>query len=202
MNKNFKLLTVFIFLFSFLILPNFVKAVECLAMDANGNCTKVAGFLDNIKNTACMASGDCTLTDIAGGFIELTKWLIGAIGALALLYFVWGGVQWLTSYGNQQKIQKGREIMLQTVIALAVAFMSYILVSFFVNNVLQAKPEVRVNTNTQYDEPNIVPSSMHCCFNINANPQCQSQLTCPENFNDLGTENCLNYTLCIPILPE
>lgn len=212
---------VFIFLFSFLILPNFVQAVECLAMDSEGNCTKVAGFLDNlntpncvefdqsgqcIKTQTCIADGACSLNDVALGFIELTKFLIGAIGALALLYFIWGGIKWLTSYGNQQKIQQGREIMLQTVIAIIIAFMSYILVSFFVNNLLQVKPEVQVNTNTTYPaEPgqnntdNNNQPSAHCCFNNNPNnPECSLSTTgvCSNNWTDLGAGICQDYAVC------
>ncbi len=138
MNKNKKLFLSFVFLFSFLLAPYFVHAAEPSAEP----------FLDKITNAACMEKGDCTLTDIEEGFVELTKLLIGAIGALALVYFIWGGMQWLTSYGNQQKIQKGRDIMLQTVIALIIAFMSYILVEFFVNDLLQGKQCIQFDNAT------------------------------------------------------
>jgi hypothetical protein len=93
------------------------------------------GFLDFLP-AACIEKGNCSLDDVAQGFVLLTKWLIGSIGALALLYFIWGAIQWMTSYGNQEKIRHGREIMLNTVIALVVAFISFLLVEFFVNSFL------------------------------------------------------------------
>ncbi len=203
---NFKLLTAVVFLFSFLILPNFVEAAKCLAVDASGNCTRYAGFLDEIDNASCMVSGDCTLGDVAQGFTNLTKILIGSIGALALLYFIWGGIKWLTSYGNQQKIQQGRDIMLQTSIALMIAFMSYILVSFFVNNLLPSQTEVQVNTSTSYPaEPGQnngnTQVSTRCCVTQEGAVECEAipiQDNCPAGYNDNGPGNCLNVLMCEP----
>ncbi len=201
---NFKLLTVVVFLFSFLILPNFVQAAECLAVDASGNCTQYAGFLDSLT---CIDKGNCGLKDVAQGFINLTQVLIGSIGALALLYFIWGGIKWLTSYGNQQKIQQGRDIMLQTAIALVIAFMSYIIVSFFINNLLPSQTEVQVNTNTSYPaEPGQNNSNeqvaTHCCVkNLDEQVDCQVipvQNTCPTDYDENGPGNCSNVVMCDP----
>lgn len=112
------------FIFSLLVVPHFVQA----------------GFLDGL---ACVdGKANCSLDDVKTGFITLTKLLIGSVGALALLYFIWGGIQWMTSYGNQQKIQHGRDIMLQTVVALVVAFTSFLLVEFFVNDFLKAESPI------------------------------------------------------------
>ncbi|MCB9803095.1 hypothetical protein H6761_03765 [Candidatus Nomurabacteria bacterium] len=98
-----------------------------------------AGFLDDLS---CIPSGNCGLLDVEFGFVLLTKFLIGSVGALALLYFIWGGIQWLTSYGNLEKVRHGREIMLQTIVAIVIAFLSFILVEFFINDVLQARQPV------------------------------------------------------------
>ncbi len=123
MKKSFQLFLIAIFL----LVPHFVLA---------------AGFLDSLT---CLSNGQCQLRDVEAGLLALIKLMIGAVGALALLYFIWGGVQWLTSYGNQQKIQHGRDIMLQTVIGLIVAFMSFLLVEFFVNDFLGAQPDAQVS---------------------------------------------------------
>lgn len=174
----------FVFLFSFLAVPQFVHA----------------GFLDNIDNVNCMKSGDCTLDDVAEGFVALTELLIGSIGALALVYFIWGGIQWLTSYGNQQKIQKGREIMLQTVIALIIAFMSYILVTFFIDNILQGQvPAVQNGANNSSESTQV--AGTHCCvgFDENNNPECvitAIQSSCLPGYNENGPGDCTNVVMC------
>lgn len=177
----------FVFLFSFLLLPNVIHA---------------EGFLDGLTNSDCMARGNCDLSDIEEAFVALTKLLIGAIGALALVYFVWGGVQWLTSYGNQQKIQKGRDIMLQTVVALIVAFSSYLLVTFFTENVLRGQPMNLPSNATNNNTNNSTDQTNTCCVNYNnGDPICEVSIngTCSNNFQNFGSGDCSNIDMCNPL---
>lgn len=102
-----------------------------------------AGFLDDVAY--CTADGSCNLADIAVGFNSLIRLLLGGFGAAALLYFVWGGIQWLVSGGNLEKVARGRTIMLNTVFAMILAFGSYLVVSFFVNDFLRVKDEYRIS---------------------------------------------------------
>ena len=44
--------------------------------------------------------------------------LIGAL--LAMMYMVWGGVQWVSSGGDKGKIDKAREKITQSVVGLAI----------------------------------------------------------------------------------
>ncbi len=92
-----------------------------------------AGILDNID---CVQSGACQLEDIAAGFVAVINWMLGTIGGVALLYFIWGGIQWLTSMGNPNRVKRGNEIMLGTIFALIITFTSYIILNFFVNDLL------------------------------------------------------------------
>lgn len=92
-----------------------------------------AGILDNID---CVQSGACQLEDIAQGFVEVINWMLGTIGGVALLYFIWGGFQWLTSMGNANRVKRGNEIMLGTIFALIITFTSYLILNFFVNDLL------------------------------------------------------------------
>lgn len=100
-----------------------------------------AGFLDSMS---CINNGQCGLSDIVTGLVNLTQLLLGSMGAFALLYFVWGGIQWLTSGGNADKVNKGRQIMINTFWALVIAFTSFLLLDFFVNDVLNVKEEYRI----------------------------------------------------------
>jgi hypothetical protein len=81
---------------------------------------------------------------VATGFILLTKLLLGTMGAVALLYFVIGGFQWMTSQGNQERVRKGQQTMTNTVIALFIAFTSYLLLNFFVNDILGVKSDYQI----------------------------------------------------------
>jgi len=95
-----------------------------------------AGFLDELGY--CTEAGDCNLSDMALGFSALIRWLLGAMGAVALVLFVWGGIQWLISGGNAERVNRGKDIMMNTVFAIFLAFGSYLIVTFFVNDVLNA----------------------------------------------------------------
>ena len=56
------------------------------------------------------------------------KTVLGVVGGLALLMFVWGGFNWLTSAGNSEKVKKGTEAMVWAGIGLVVTLSSYIIV--------------------------------------------------------------------------
>jgi len=53
--------------------------------------------------------------------------VLGVVGSIALLMFVFGGLTWMTSSGNPEKVKKGRDIIIWSVVGLAVIFMSYAL---------------------------------------------------------------------------
>jgi len=63
---------------------------------------------------------------------QVIKTALGVIGGLALAFMVWGGFQWLTSAGNQEKVSKGTQTMLWAVIGLILTLSSYLLADTFI----------------------------------------------------------------------
>lgn len=59
--------------------------------------------------------------------------ILGVVGAVALLYIVWGGVQWMTSQGNSDKIQKGKDTIVWGILGLVMIFSSYVIITFVMN---------------------------------------------------------------------
>ncbi|MDX9893475.1 MAG: pilin [Patescibacteria group bacterium] len=59
--------------------------------------------------------------------------MLGLVGSLALAVFVLGGFTWVTSAGNEEKIKKGKDMIMWAVFGLAVIFMSYAIVSFVIS---------------------------------------------------------------------
>lgn len=96
------------------------------------------GALDPLPSE-CIDKGNCGLEDIALFLSFFIRVLLGAIGGAALLYFIWGGIQWLISAGNSERVKRGQQIMVNTAMALAITFGSYLLVEFFVNDILATK---------------------------------------------------------------
>lgn len=68
-----------------------------------------------------------------GPFERLAKFLKGRRNLAALLMFVYGGLTWMTSSGSQERVKKGKEIIIWSAIGLIVIFGAYGLVSFIIN---------------------------------------------------------------------
>ena len=58
--------------------------------------------------------------------------LLGLSGSIALLMFVWGGMQWLISGGSAERVKKGKDTIIWAVLGLVVIFTAYTLVSVVV----------------------------------------------------------------------
>ena len=53
------------------------------------------------------------------------------IGSVTLLMFVWGGFLWLTSAGNEERVQKGSQTMLWAAIGVFLVFASYLIMDTY-----------------------------------------------------------------------
>ena len=62
--------------------------------------------------------------------------VLGIVGSLALLMFIFGGLIWMTAAGNEKKVTQGRDILMWAAIGLIVIFISYAAVRFLLREVL------------------------------------------------------------------
>jgi len=56
--------------------------------------------------------------------------ILGIVGSLALAIFIFGGFTWVISAGNEEKIKKGKDMILWATLGLVVIFFSYAMVTF------------------------------------------------------------------------
>ncbi|OGY52121.1 MAG: hypothetical protein A3J59_01070 [Candidatus Buchananbacteria bacterium RIFCSPHIGHO2_02_FULL_56_16] len=63
---------------------------------------------------------------------NVIKALLSVTGSLALAVFIFGGFTWVTSAGNQEKIKKGKDMILWAALGLFIIFASYALVNFVI----------------------------------------------------------------------
>jgi len=66
---------------------------------------------------------------------NIINYVLGVVGSIALIMFIYGGFTWLTSGGSAESIKKGREIIVWAAIGLIVIFLSYGLVKFLILNI-------------------------------------------------------------------
>ncbi len=56
---------------------------------------------------------------------NVIKVFLGVVGAIALIFFIWGGFQMLTSGGNSERVSKGRDTLMWAALGLIIVFGSY-----------------------------------------------------------------------------
>ncbi|MDO8435288.1 MAG: hypothetical protein Q7S89_01240 [bacterium] len=92
-----------------------------------------------LATVAPLAAHAIAIDDPLGGitpiklFASVIRALFGVVGILALVFFIIGGITWLTSGGNPEKIEKGSKTLMWATLGLIAIFMSFLLISFLFN---------------------------------------------------------------------
>jgi hypothetical protein len=125
MKKHF---IIFIFFFSLCLYgaslsPTVVQAIEPLLSDGL------------IKEAEC-SGGNCSLNTFIVLGVNLSNMILGIVGSLTLAMFVYGGVMLVISGGSSERISKGKEIILGSVVGLFIVFGSYMIISFVSTDLL------------------------------------------------------------------
>ena len=68
--------------------------------------------------------------DISAIIGRIIAWVLRFLGVLALVMFIYGGILWMTSGGDEGQIKKGRETLVWAVAGLALVFFSYAILNF------------------------------------------------------------------------
>ena len=58
------------------------------------------------------------------------KGLMGVVGSVALIMFIYGGIMWLISGGNPDQVKKGRQTIIWAVMGLVMIFSAYAILNF------------------------------------------------------------------------
>ena len=66
---------------------------------------------------------------------NIINFILGFVGTIALVLFIYGGFTWMLSAGAPAKVKKGKDIIIWSVIGLFVVFAAYILVRFVIQGV-------------------------------------------------------------------
>jgi hypothetical protein len=78
----------------------------------------------------CRACGNCSANDFILLGINIFNFVLGIVGALALFVFIYGGLLFLLSGGNSDRIEKGKKALIGAVVGLIIVFTSYMIVNF------------------------------------------------------------------------
>lgn len=62
--------------------------------------------------------------------INIARWILGIVGSLSLVMFIYGGFMFLISAGSSESVNKAKQIIVAAVIGLAIVFSSYLIIKF------------------------------------------------------------------------
>lgn len=79
----------------------------------------------------------CLPNDPVGFIQKFYGWGLSLIGLVGLLFLIIGGYHVLTSGGNPQKLQKGKEYIVYSIIGLLLAFFGFVFIEFIAGGVLR-----------------------------------------------------------------
>ena len=86
----------------------------------------------SLENPIAITEGDVS---------QMISQIIGIVllvmGSLAFLVFFVGGVMWITSGGNEDKIKKGSQAMVWATIGIVVIFSSYAIINLILTSLLK-----------------------------------------------------------------
>ncbi len=98
-----------------------------------------AGALQRLDDTAKVAfpgqSPETRAPQVAGTVIQF---FIGILGTFFLVLMVYGGYLWMNARGNEQQVEKAKNVITQAVIGLIVVLSAYAITYFVITNLVNA----------------------------------------------------------------
>ena len=74
--------------------------------------------------------GDYTVNDFIVLAVRVSSWILGIVGSLTLLMFIYGGTMFLISAGSSDKIGEARKIIVAATIGLLIVLASFLIIKF------------------------------------------------------------------------
>jgi len=111
----------------------------CLPTDASLAQSKI---LDNLGSTGkgMGSAGDdgAPIKDLPTTIGSIIRVILTLLGVILLVYFVYGGVLWMTAGGDIEQVKKAKAILEQAIIGVAIVLASYAISEFVISRLVSA----------------------------------------------------------------
>lgn len=91
------------------------------------------------EDFSCIGTGDCQLIDILKLGRAITKFILKYLGVLALIFFIVGGIIWITSSGNPERVKQGKHILVGTLIGVVIVLFAWQIVNLVICAISQGQ---------------------------------------------------------------
>lgn len=105
------------------------KKTPAITCDPGPNYKAPTGILSDLS-VACAKCGSCEIADFFRVGNKITKFILGLSGSVLLLMIIYGGFLMLTSSGNSSMVEKGKKVLVSSLIGLVIVFGAYVAVQF------------------------------------------------------------------------
>ena len=77
-------------------------------------------------------------TDLRTTVANIIKVALGMIGIIALVIVISGGFLWMTSFGDETKVEKAKSMILMGIVGLAIVLTAYAITTFVISQLVNA----------------------------------------------------------------
>ncbi len=103
-----------------------LHVVNPISVHAVTNICEDSSVPQDVKEAAnCFGNGD-----LKNVIVNILNGVIGALGIVAVVFVIIGGVQYMTSHGDSAKTKKAKDTILYACIGLVVCALAFIIVNF------------------------------------------------------------------------
>lgn len=126
MKKVFTILS--IVLMQTMLIPSLLNTSTVRADDFNPTTTVCSET--GIDNDRCPDNNTTELNSMIG---DITRYTLIAIGALSAIFLIYGGILFVISSGNPDKVKRAKNTVLFSLIGLALAILANIIIGIIIN---------------------------------------------------------------------
>jgi hypothetical protein len=136
LRKPFTIALIGVFAALFLLLSFNITTVQAVEVCKPGTTPSYSTDANGVTTTTCddqttlSIQKTGSLTDVVGRVINI---VLGFLGLIALILFIVGGFQWMTSGGNEEKTAGAKKLMVSAVIGLAIILGAAVISTFAFN---------------------------------------------------------------------
>ncbi len=102
---------------------------------AQGDILPEASGPSRCAGLSATECGDYQVNDFVVLAANVARWILGIVGSLTLVMFVYGGILFLISAGSSDKVSQAKKIITAAVIGLVIVFGSYLIVKFALSTI-------------------------------------------------------------------
>lgn len=112
------------------IIKNIFLAIMLISVFFVFNSITVLAATTSTSTSASLPNPLGDQTDPVQITANIIKAILGILGAVTLIMFIYGGFKIIFSAGNEQKLEKGRNTLIWAIIGLAIVLSSYSILNY------------------------------------------------------------------------